>query len=131
MTALLLPRFIFSQAGQQPERLIRLEEGQKAIETRLDDTNKRIDDLRSDLSSRIDSLRDDLRFGLGLIVTIILIGFGGLFGLWIYLFKNLRQSVSETDGKATTDHRGAELEEMQKRIAALEAQLKQMQPGPA
>jgi len=90
LTALLSPHFIFSQAGQQPERLIRLEEGQKAIETRLDDTNKRIDDLRSDLSSRIDSLRDDLRFWLGLIVTIILTGFGGLFGLWIYLFKNLR-----------------------------------------
>jgi len=141
MMTLLVPRFIFSQAGQQPstaERFIRLEEGQKAIEKRLEDTNKRIDDLRSDmnnlrsdLSSRIDNLRDDLRFWLGLIVTIILTGFGGLFGLWIYFFKNFRHSVSETDGKATTDHRSAELEEMQRRVVAIETQLKQMQSGPA
>jgi hypothetical protein len=87
--------------------------------------------LRSDLTSRIDNLRDDLRFWLGLIVTIILAGFGGLFGLWIYFFKNFRYSAGETDGKVTADHRKAELEEMQKRIAVLETQLKQMRAGPA
>ncbi len=146
--ALLAPGLAFSQRGQQAsteERLIRLEEGLKAIEKRLDDTNKRIDDLRSemnnsrsDLINRIDGLRsemnnrfDDLRFWLGLIATAVFASLGGMFGLWLYLVRNLRQPASGVNGRAVTEQRSAELEEMQKRIALLETQLKQMRAGPA
>jgi cell division protein FtsB len=122
-----------------------LEEGQKTIEKRLEDNNKRIDDLRtemnnlrSDLINRIDSLRsemnnrfDDLRFWLGLIATAVFASLGGMFGLWLYLVRNLRQAAGGSNGRAVTAQRNAELEEMQKRIAVLETQLKQMQTGPA
>ncbi|MCI0698276.1 hypothetical protein L0337_40505 [candidate division KSB1 bacterium] len=148
VAALLAPGFAFPQRGQQAsteERLIRLEEGLKAIEKRLDDTNKRIDDtnkrideLRSDLINRIDGLRsemsnrfDDLRFWLGLIATAVFASLGGMFGLWLYLVRNLRQPAGGVNGRTVTEQRSAELEEMQKRIAVLETQLKQMRAGPA
>jgi peptidoglycan hydrolase CwlO-like protein len=142
---LLVPCCLFAQASQKPtteERLIRLEEGQKSLEKRLDDLrgdmNKHFDNLRSDmgnLRSDMDNLRsdinnrfDDLRFWLGLITTVVLAGFAGLLGL---LIRSLRQSGSAANGKAMTDSRDAEFEEMRKRVAALETQLKQMQSGPA
>lgn len=124
----LLPCHIFPQASQKPateERLIRLEEGQKSIERRLASLNQRIDDLRSEMSSRF----DDMRFWLDLMTTGIIAMPGGLLGLWVYLIK--RQPVSGVIGQAAIDHRVAELEAMQKRLAALEAQLEQMQAGPA
>jgi peptidoglycan hydrolase CwlO-like protein len=142
---LLVPCYLFAQASQKPtteERLIRLEEGQKSLAKRLDDLrgdmNKHFDNLRSDmgnLRSEMDNLRsdinnrfDDLRFWLGLITTVVLAGFAGLLGL---LIRSLRQSGSAANGKAMTDSRDAEFEEMRKRVAALETQLKQMQSGPA
>jgi hypothetical protein len=46
------------------ERLIRLEEGQKALMQRLEDGNKslsqRIDDLRADMNQRAEDLRTDM-----------------------------------------------------------------------
>jgi len=134
--AALAPRFAFPQTGQSAsmnEKFIRLEEGQKAIGTRIDDTNKRmddtnrrIDDLRTDMGNRF----DDLRFWLGLIATTVFAVLGGLFGLWLYLIRNLRQPTSGVNGRPVNEQRSADMEEVQKRIAALEAQLKQLQPGP-
>jgi len=149
LAALLTPSFAFSQTVRQSssteERLIRLEEGQNAIEKRLDDTNKRIGDLNAsingrfdDTNRRIDDLRaemsnrfDDLRFWLGLITTAVFAALAGLFGLWLYLIRNLRQPASGVNGRAVAEQRHTEFEEMQKRLAALEIQLKQMQSGPA
>jgi cell division protein FtsB len=134
------------QAGAITEaRLIRLEEGLKGIEKRLDDTNKRIDDLRSEMGSlrsdmsqlrtevngRIDGLGEDMRFWLGLIVTVMLAGFGGLFGFGMYLFKNIRQPQNMVEGKTVVEAREGELENLRNRLVALEAQIKQMQSGPA
>jgi cell division protein FtsB len=148
-----LPTFLWSfglmaQTGQRPtveERLIRLEEKVDAIEKRLEDTNKRIDDLRNDIKNQFENIRveqnnrfseinnrfDDLRFWLGLIATIVLAALGGLFGMGLYIIKNLHRVENGVAGKALPQAHFNELEEMRKRIAALEAQLKQPQVGPA
>jgi len=62
------------------ERLIRLEEGQKNIETRFDDVNRsfddvnrRIDDLRSEMNSRFDTIQ--WMFGLFITITLVILGF--------------------------------------------------------
>ena len=62
------------------ERLTRLEEGQKNIETRFDDVNRRfddvnrrIDDLRSEMNSRFDTLQWML--GLFITITLVILGF--------------------------------------------------------
>ncbi|MBF0342850.1 MAG: hypothetical protein HQL06_01340 [Nitrospirae bacterium] len=76
------------------ERIIRLEEGQKAIMQRIDGTDKRIDgldkridglDKRIDslefsLNKRIDELRADMKSMKAEIMTLMLWGFGILFG---------------------------------------------------
>ena len=43
------------------DRLIRLEEGNKALNNRIDDVNKRIDDLSRSINKRIDDLRAELK----------------------------------------------------------------------
>jgi len=55
------------------DRLIRLEEGQKALNQRIDDLNKRIDDL----NRRIDGLQTFMLWGFGILFggMGILIGF--------------------------------------------------------
>jgi len=55
------------------DRLIRLEEGQKALNQRIDDLNKRIDDL----NKRIDGLQTFMLWGFGILFggMGILIGF--------------------------------------------------------
>ena len=149
------PLGLLAQTGQKPtidERLIRLEEKVDAVEKRLEDTNKRIedvnkriDDLRSDIHNQFENIHaamnnrfsevnnrfDDLRFWLGLIATIVLAILGGLFGMGLYIVKNLYRVESGVDGKAFRQSHSNELEEMQKRLAALEAQLKPPQAGPA
>jgi len=65
------------------DRLIRLEEGQKALSQRIDDMNKRIDGVEGRMESlersvnlRIDDLRGEVRD----LKTFMLWGFGILFG---------------------------------------------------
>jgi uncharacterized membrane-anchored protein YhcB (DUF1043 family) len=68
------------------ERLTRLEEGQKALNTRFDDVNSRFDDVNSrfdDVNSRFDDLRAEmngrfntLQWMLGLFITICLVILG-------------------------------------------------------
>ena len=62
------------------ERLTRLEEGQKNIESRFDDVNRRfddinsrIDDLRSEMNSRFDTIQ--WMFGLFITITLVILGF--------------------------------------------------------
>ena len=62
------------------ERLTRLEEGQKNIESRFDDVNRRfddinsrIDDLRSEMNSRFDTIQ--WMFGLFISITLVILGF--------------------------------------------------------
>lgn len=155
LPTLLLSFGVMAQTGQRPtveERLIRLEEKVDALDKRLEDTNKRIDDLRNDIKNQFENTRvdqnnrfselnnrfseinnrfDDLRFWLGLIATIVLAALGGLFGMGLYIIKNLHRVENGVAGKALPQTHGNELEEMRQRIAALEAQLKQPQVGPA
>jgi uncharacterized membrane-anchored protein YhcB (DUF1043 family) len=62
------------------ERLTRLEEGQRNIETRFDDVNRRfddinrrIDDLRSEMNRRFDTIQ--WMFGLFITITLVILGF--------------------------------------------------------
>ena len=57
----------FAQQPTVEERLIRLEEGQKALiqrvedtNRRIEDTNRRVDDLRTDTNQRFEELRADM-----------------------------------------------------------------------
>jgi len=70
-SALAQEREVTVTSQEVVERLIRLEEGQKALAQRLedvntglnkriDDTNKRIDDLRAEMRGRIDDLRVEM-----------------------------------------------------------------------
>jgi len=64
ISVFLLSNPLFAEAQGKPssieERLIRLEEGQKALNQRLDSTNKRIDDFRQDTNTRFAELRQDM-----------------------------------------------------------------------
>jgi hypothetical protein len=73
---------------------------------------------------------DYMDIWLAWIATVITAIVGGLFGLWMSFIKNPRQSVSDINARAISDRRDAELEEMKKRIAALEEKLKQMNSRP-
>jgi len=79
------------------ERLTRLEEGQKNIETRFDDVNRRFDDLRSEMNSRfeaVDKRFDTLEWMLGLFITITLVILG--FVLRMQWQMHRRQTQMET-----------------------------------
>ncbi|MDZ7292378.1 MAG: hypothetical protein ONB44_20975 [candidate division KSB1 bacterium] len=67
---------------------------------------------------------------LAWIVTIITAIVGGLIGLWLSHINNPRQPVMGVDNRAVGDRHDAELEEMKKRIAALEAKLQRMKSRP-
>ncbi|MBF0343385.1 MAG: hypothetical protein HQL06_04055 [Nitrospirae bacterium] len=68
------------------DRIIRLEEGQKAINQRIDDMNKRFEDMNrrfEDTNRRLDDMNrrlDDMNKRLDQMMTLILWGFGILFG---------------------------------------------------
>ncbi len=73
------------------EKLSRLEEGQKKLESRLDAVDKRIDDLRSEMNSRFSDLRSEMNsrfesiekrfdlltwiFGLFIAISLVILGF--------------------------------------------------------
>ncbi len=96
------------------ETLIRLEEGQKAINQRIDatnkridDMNKRIDDLRQDMNSQIGGLRQDmnsqignlrqnmnerfadLHFWLQIIFGAVVLVIAGLIAQWLLMWQRL------------------------------------------
>jgi len=58
------------------DRLIRLEEGQKALNQRIDGVEKRMESLERSVNLRIDDLRGEVRD----LKTFMLWGFGILFG---------------------------------------------------
>jgi len=65
------------------DRLIRLEEGQKALNQRIDDLNKRIDDLNRRVEEGLKATNqriDDLNRRIDGLQTFMLWGFGILFG---------------------------------------------------
>ena len=119
-TILLLNPF-FVEAQEKPssieERLIRLEEGQKALNQRIDDTNKRIDELRDslrqemtarfaavdqsfasinqrldDMNKRFDDINKrfgDLQFWLQLVFGVVALMLAGLIAHWLLMWRRL------------------------------------------
>ncbi|MFV1977379.1 MAG: coiled-coil domain-containing protein [Candidatus Scalindua sp.] len=91
-----------SFAQDDRERIIRLEEGQKALNQRIDDINKRFDDVNKridDTNKRIDDLREEIRD----LKTFMLWGFGILFGgmgiLIGFVIWDRRTAIAPVAGK--------------------------------
>jgi len=81
--------------------MIRLEEGQKALNQRIDgletSLNKRIDGLETSLNKRIDDTNkriDDLQFYFNLMIAILVIIVGSIIGLY-RRFSNLEGILEE------------------------------------
>ncbi len=88
------------------ERLIRIEEGLKAVNQRIDDTNKRIDDTNKridDTNKRIDELKDFMLWGFGIL-------FGGMGILIGFVIWDRRTAL------APAIRKNRELEEREERI---------------
>ena len=68
------------------ERLVRVEEGQKALAQRLEDVktslNKSIDDLRADMNSRFSDVMTMLQIIIGALVALVLAIAGAGFIMW-------------------------------------------------
>ncbi|MFQ6042238.1 MAG: hypothetical protein ACE5PV_15390, partial [Candidatus Poribacteria bacterium] len=90
-TILLLNPF-FVEAQEKPssieERLIRLEDGQKALNQRIDDMNKRFDDM----NKRFDDINKrfgDLQFWLQLVFGVVALMLAGLIAHWLLMWRRL------------------------------------------
>jgi len=105
------------------ERLLRLEEGQKAINQRFDDVNKRFDDVNrrfddvnrrfddvnkrfDDVNKRIDDLREEVKGLRDLLYVVI----GGIFVLIGFVIWDRRSALAPAIRKTK------ELEEREERI---------------
>ncbi|MEW6609805.1 MAG: hypothetical protein AB1414_20570 [bacterium] len=86
------------------ERLIRLEEGQKALNQRLDDMNQRFDDMNQKFNQRLDDMNqkfnqrfDDMNQRLNDMMGIMLSGFGvllaGMFSLTGFVIWDRRTAI--------------------------------------
>jgi hypothetical protein len=87
------PRITLAQQKETPvsnreiaERLIRLEEGQKALAQRLEDVNtnlnKRIDDLRGEMNNRFDDLMTFQHIIVSALIALVLAIAGAGFVMW-------------------------------------------------
>ena len=113
--------------GQQPaveERLIRVEEGQKALVQRIEDTNRRIDDLRVDMNQRF----GDLMFWLQMTFGAVLVVMGGLIAQWLVMWRRLirldillADHLRETEKDRLLAFQREEIEVLKQRIERLEA----------
>jgi hypothetical protein len=96
--ALLTPHFAHGQTQKDlldiRERLIRLDEGQKALNQRIDDLDKRlggrIDDLDKRLGSRIDGLEKRMDYLVNLIYVVL----AGMFTLVGFVLWDRRSALA-------------------------------------
>lgn len=121
---ILIPLTSFSQQDDTKERLIRLEEGQKALNQRFDDVNKRFDDV----NRRIDDLRNDIdkRFNwLYLLVSAIIALNGAMVGSVVWLARQERPMSKKELQKLIerTESIDFEVTELKSRVNRLETVL--------
>jgi hypothetical protein len=74
---------------------------------------------------------DDLSFWSIFFTTEVLMLIGLAIWIWVVFIQYVRKSRKGTSVQAADDRFNTELAEMKRRLAALEAQLKQMQSDPA
>lgn len=126
---ILIPLTAFSQQDNSiKESLIRLEEGQKALNQRFDDVNKRFDDVNKrfdDINRRIDDLRNDVdkRFNwLYLLVSAIIALNGAMVGSVVWLARQERPMSKKEFQKLVerTESIDFEVAELKSRINRLE-----------
>jgi len=119
---ILIPLTAFSQQDDTiKESLIRLEEGQKALNQRFDDVNKRFDDA----NRRIDDLRNDIdkRFNwLYLLVSAIIALNGAMVGSVVWLARQERPMSKKEFEKLIekTETIDFEVAELKSRVNRLE-----------
>ena len=79
------------------EKLIALQEGQKAVDKRFDDLNKRIDDLNKridDLNKRIDDLRAEIKSDIGDLRGLLYVILTGMMALIGFVLWDRRTALS-------------------------------------
>ena len=123
----------FAQQGPTvEERLIRLEEGQKALiqriedtNRRIEDTNRRIDDLRADVNGRL----DDMQFWVQLLVGVVS-GFGlVLVGGWITLAVKVSRVETRVQDHLPEAEKDRLLAFQREEIEALKARVERLEVG--
>jgi len=125
------PQMLYAQeAVSNSDLLIRIEEGQKRLETRIDNLDARINDLRRDMDSRFDDLRtdmnsrfDDFKFWLQIIVTGIATIIGGIVAQWLIVWKKITHVEGQVEDRLILGYREQEFNEMKKRLVSLEAKI--------
>ena len=125
----------FAQQPAVEERLIRVEEGQKALVQRVEDTNRRIDDLRADMNQRFADLRADmnqrfadLMFWLQMTFGAVLVVMGGLIAQWLVMWRRLirvdillADHLRETEKDRLLAFQREDIEVLKQRMERLEA----------
>ncbi len=92
--------FSISYAGDVPfrqedrERLIRLEEGQKALQQRMEGLEKGIDNFEKSINQRIDDFRGELKGEIQALRELIYIVIGGIFVLIGFVIWDRRTALS-------------------------------------
>ena len=116
--------------GSIEERLVRLEEGQKAlvqrfddfraeVNQRFDDANRRLDDFRADVKQRL----DDLQLWQQLMVAAMAGVLAQGFVLWRHVVRlgtRLEDHLREGPGGRPEPVQGQELDAIRKRLDRLE-----------
>jgi polyhydroxyalkanoate synthesis regulator phasin len=111
------------------ERLIRLEEGQKAILKMIDDTNRRIDAMERSLNKRIDDTNKrigDTNKRIDNLARIMMGLFGGLIAILVailgYTFWVMRQykPVAEPRMDWIEKHTTERISKLEEKVEAIE-----------
>ena len=143
------PQMHYAQeAVSDSERLIRLEEGQKRLETRIDDLredmDQRFDDMRSGIDQRFDDMQsgidqrfeavdkrfeaidkrfDDLQFWLQFILGVVVVTLGGMIAQWMVMWKRMSQVEAKVEDRLIIGYREQEFNELKQRLQFLEAKI--------
>ena len=94
------------------ERLVRIEEGQKRLESR-------INDLRNSNDKRF----DDLQFWLQFILGVVVASLGGMIAQWMVMWKRMSQVEAKVEDRLIIGYREEEINELKRRLESLEAKI--------
>ena len=112
--------------AQQPtveERLIRVEEGQKALVQRIDDTNRRIDDLRADMNQRF----ADMMFWLQLVFGAVFATLGAVVAQWLTTMRRVSHIETQVADHLRETEKDRLLMLQHEQLEALTARLERLE----
>ena len=118
------------------ERLVRLEEGQKALAQRSDDTNQRIDDLRADMNSRFTDMRvdmnsrfDDLLFWIQMLFGLVAVVIAGLVAQWLLIWQRLIRLETTVHDQLQVTQRDQLVVQLRQELVTIAQRLEHLEGG--